>query len=159
MPDKKASPAAWIAGAALAVVAAAILVSFLASARKRSNLGRCSWNLVQIGIALRGGDLFDSPRWDGLPCGRAFLAGRERWPMRQRRELDLACPVRGGRDIGYRGPARSLRQIGLDEPVCADRPGNHGPGAGGNVLRKTGEVVAAAEGDPLWSLAAQTTSD
>jgi hypothetical protein len=46
-----------------------------------------------------------------------------------------------------------------DEPIFADRPGNHGPGKGGNVILKTGAISACAENDSLWSAAARSTSD
>ncbi|HZN62187.1 MAG TPA: hypothetical protein VFC90_07255 [Planctomycetota bacterium] len=41
----------------------------------------------------------------------------------------------------------------------ADREGNHGPGQGGNVLLKSGDVREASESDPLWVRARETTMD
>ncbi len=156
----RTSPAALVATAALALAAAAVVLVFFVSARKRSNYELCRGNLILVAIALRGGDPLDAPSWDEVPRGRAFLQGRHRWPMRQRRDLDLRCPVKGGgSEIDYRGPARPLRQIGSDEPVCADRRGNHGPGMGGNVLLKSGEVLTAAENDDIWRAADLTTCD
>lgn len=160
MARKGTFPAAAVLAVALAVAAAAIVVVLFVSAKKRSNYELCRGNLISLAIALRGGELLDSPRWDEVPRGRAFLADPSRWPMRQRFEIDLSCPVLGeGREIDYRGPARPLREIRPDQPLCADRPGNHGPGRGGNVMRKSGEVVSVGENDPLWAQAAETTSD
>jgi hypothetical protein len=45
------------------------------------------------------------------------------------------------------------------DPIIADRPGNHGPGQGGNVVLLRGEIYACPENHALWSRAAQTTSD
>ena len=146
-------------GAAALSVAAVLLVSFV-SMRKRSDEERCRGNLVILSLALRSGELFDSPRWDEAGAGRAFLAQPQKWPVRVSRALEYSCPVKGTRDdLDYRGPARPLRQLGWDEPIAADRPGNHGPGKGGNVLLKSGAVHTVPEDHPLWAKAAATTSD
>lgn len=109
---------------------------------------------------MRSGDLFSSPRWDAAGMGRAFLYRTERWPVPQVLPIDLYCPVKGyTREIDYRGPARLLREMKNDEPLFADRPGNHGPGQGGNVVIKSGAISTVAETDPLWLRAAESTTD
>lgn len=44
-----------------------------------------------------------------------------------------------------------------DDPVAADKEGNHGHGHGGNVLTKTGDARYVEESDPLWIRARITT--
>jgi len=75
---------------------------------------------------------------------------------------DFDCPLsEEGRRIGlsYRGPCRDANRLKPDDPVGADREGNHGPGQGGNVLLKSGDVREVSESDPLWVRARETTMD
>ena len=60
--------------------------------------------------------------------------------------------------IDYRGPASPIRRMDRDDPIVADRPGNHGPGAGGNVVLRSGSVKTVPETDPAWGRAAATTT-
>ena len=138
----------------------AILVVSFVSMRRGSNFEYCALNLRRISMALKSGDLPASPKWDAFGTGRAFLANHPEWPTRQKPDLDLTCPVRGrADDIDYRGPALPPTRMRNEDPFCADRVGNHGPGKGGYVMLKSGEILAAVEQDPLWLRAAQTTSD
>lgn len=160
MAERKPSPAVVIAGVVVTLIALAMLVVLFTSTRKRGDFELCKTNLQRIDVAMRRGELFDSPAWDAVGRGRSFLAGQDRWPSRYPLPLDLTCPVKGEhREIDYRGPALPLRQLTVADPMCADREGNHGPGRGGNVLLKDGTVREAAEGDALWARAAETTSD
>lgn len=144
--------------AALAV-AAALLVSF-AGMRRQSNAQLCGANLRILYMAIRAGDLLDSPRWDAVGTGRAFIANTKAWPTVQRRDFDPCCPVKGTRDdIDYRGPAQAPRLLKADDAFLADRPGNHGPDRGGNVIFKDGRLVDAALDDDAWARAARTTAD
>ena len=150
---------AIVGGVAVLGVLVALGVSF-ASMRKASNAQMCAANLRILYMAVRAGDLLDSPRWDAVPTGRAFIASADRWPTVQRREFDPCCPVKGTRDdIDYRGPAVPPRQLKADDAFLADRPGNHGPDRGGNVAFKDGRIVEARDGDDAWARAARTTSD
>ncbi len=157
---KGRSLALTLAGAGVGLALAAVLAVSFVSLRRRSDEELCRGRLLAIHLAVRGGELPDSPRWDAAGTGRAFLADRSRWPTRQHRELDLACPVKGTRDdLDYRGPALPLRKLAAGDPLAADRTGNHGPGKGGNVLTKTGAVYTCSEDHPLWRRALETTSD
>lgn len=146
-------------GVALLALGSVLAVSFV-SMRERSRDEECRGRLLLVHLAVRAGDLPDAPGWDAAGTGRAFLAVRDRWPVRQRREIDLGCPVKGTRgDVDYRGPATSIRRLGATDPLAADRIGNHGPGKGGNVLLKNGSVFGTAETDAAWRRASETTSD
>lgn len=150
----------WIAGIAGAVLTLALLVVLFVSTKKRSDFELCKTRLQEIDRAMRRGELFSSPKWDAAGTGRAFFARHAEWPSRYPIPLEFDCPVKGRPgEIDYRGPARPLRELANEDPMAADRVGNHGPGRGGNVLRKDGAVHEAGEGDPLWTRAAETTSD
>ena len=58
----------------------------------------------------------------------------------------------------YRGPAENVNTYADGDPVGADKIGNHGAGEGGNILRKSGDIMSVAETDPLWVNAAAKTS-
>lgn len=144
----------------LVVFTLALLVVFFVSMKKESNEELCRANLTVIGMAIRVGELPSSPKWDAIGRGRDFFRAQDRWPTYQQRELDLFCPVKGTKqECDYRGPAKPLREIRNDEPMAADRIGNHGPEKGGNVLLKTGAVHTVGRTEALWAAAAQTTSD
>jgi hypothetical protein len=153
-------PAWWIAGGVLVVVIVAVLGSAYASMRKRSDVEMCGVNLRTIYTAIRSGEHPGSPKWNEAGTGRAFLGNPQAWPTHQERSIDLNCPVKGpSAGIDYRGPARLLPLMGPEEPILADRPGNHGPGQGGWVVLMTGAIQSCAESDPLWAAAARSTSD
>ncbi|HEV3029852.1 MAG TPA: hypothetical protein VG457_19890 [Planctomycetota bacterium] len=160
MGDRKPFPILLVAGGTLALSLLAFLLVLFVSMKKDSSEELCRANLTLLGMAIRVGELPNSPKWDGMGRGRDFFRNQEKWPTYQQRELDLFCPVKGTRkECDYRGPAKPLRELQNDEPMAADRVGNHGPDKGGNVLLKTGAVHTVGLRDPLWSVAAQTTSD
>ena len=160
MEPRKIPPAAWIAGGVVLVTLVGVLGAAFVSMQKRSDTEMCAANLVILYNHIRSGEHPDSPKWNGMGTGRSFLAAYEQWPTHERRPLDLNCPVKGrSPEIDYRGPARPLPQMRPDEPILADRPGNHGPGMGGNVVLKTGAMRPCAEKDPMWAAAARSTSD
>ena len=160
MGDRKPFPILVLAGAALALGLSALLLVFFVSMKKESSEELCRANLTVLGMAIRVGELPSSPKWDGMGKGRDFFRNQEKWPSYQQRPVDLFCPVKGTRqECDYRGPAKALRDLRNDEPMAADRVGNHGPEKGGNVLLKTGAVHTVGLADPLWAAAAQSTSD
>ena len=75
----------------------------------------------------------------------------------------FSCPVKGRRPLrdatDFRGPHIDVNstKIGDGDPVGADKIGNHGSGKGGNVIRKSGDVITVPEDDPFWLLAAEKT--
>lgn len=160
MSDRKPAPVLLFAGGAGVLFIAALLLVFFVSMKKDSNEEMCRVNLTMIGMAIRDGELPSSPKWDAMGRGRGFFADKDRWPRYQKMEFDPCCPVKNARkEIDYRGPAKALRELRNDEPMAADRIGNHGPGKGGNVLLKTGQVYTVPEAHPLWAAAAHSTSD
>lgn len=151
-----------ITGIACGVILVSLAVAAMVSARRASLPELCRGNLRLIDRAMRAGDLFSSDTWDAAGTGRQFLLNHPAWPVRQGvpSDLDLSCPVKGNtRVIDYRGPARRLREMKNDEAICADRPGNHGADAGGNVLLRDGTVLEAGREEEPWRAAMETTSD
>ena len=149
-----------IAAALALVVVAALVASAWASMRRKSDETLCATRLRTLYIAVRSGELLDSPKWDAAPRGRAFIAFPDRWPGRQARDVEVTCPVKGTNDdIDYRGPALPFRELKNGDPVFADRVGNHGPGKGGNVCAKDGTVTTCGADHALWARAAATTAD
>ena len=149
-----------IAGAVAALAVVAVVIVAAASMRKASDAQMCAANLRVIYMSIRGGELLDSPRWDDVGVGRAFLYNVDKWPAVHKRPFEPCCPVKGTKDdIDYRGPALPPRRMSNSDAFLADRPGNHGPAAGGNVVFKDGRIVSAREGDAAWAKAALTTAD
>jgi hypothetical protein len=158
--DRKSFPVLILAVAAGVLFLGSIFLVFFVSMKKDSNEELCRVNLTVIGMAIRDGALPSSEKWDAAGRGRMFFANKDKWPRYQQMEFDPCCPVKNTRkEIDYRGPALFLRELKNNEPMAADRPGNHGPGKGGNVLIRTGQVYTVPETHPLWAAAARTTSD
>jgi prepilin-type N-terminal cleavage/methylation domain-containing protein len=71
------------------------------------------------------------------------------------------CPLSGDEIVpgqtSYRGPAMNVNKLDDSDPIAADKEGNHGPGDGGNVLSKTGDISEFKETDALWLRARVTT--
>jgi hypothetical protein len=158
--DRKSFPVLILAVSAGVLFLGSIFLVFFVSMKKDSNEELCRVNLTVIGMAIRDGALPSSEKWDAAGRGRMFFANKDKWPRYQQMEFDPCCPVKNTRkEIDYRGPALFLRELKNNEPMAADRPGNHGPGKGGNVLIRTGQVYTVPETHPLWAAAALTTSD
>ena len=75
-----------------------------------------------------------------------------------------SCPMEGNPNApgttDYRGPAMDINRASLldGDPIGADNIGNHGSREGGNVIRKSGDVLTVSEIDPLWQEAFRKTS-
>lgn len=149
-----------LAGAGAAVLLLAVGLALYASAKRRSDRALCAANLRILYMAVRSGEALEAPAWSAVPPGRAFIAAREAWPTSQKRDFDPCCPVKGERtEIDYRGPALPLAKLGPQDPLFADREGNHGPDEGGNLVLKNGALHACAPADALWRRAARSTAE
>lgn len=145
---------------------AILAVVFFLSVKRRDRHESCRLNLTLLSIEILRADPRHPELWDAVPAGRQFWLQHPRWPIvavRPIRPQMLICPVYGrtrpGDGTDYRGPVRTLSRLKPDDPFGADRPGNHGPGAGGNVLLRSGELLTVSESDALWRRASETTSD
>ena len=154
-------PKAPLIAGALALVAVAALVGVqLAAMRSRADVTMCAASLRSLYIAVRSGELLDSPKWEAAGHGRAFIANYKLWPTKQQIDFAPFCPVKAeGTDIDYRGPGLPFPRLKTGDPIFADRVGNHGPGKGGSVCLKDGTVISCGEDHALWARAAVTTAD
>ena len=123
-------------------IGAAVTVPALFRGGRNDQLARCEANLRELWKA-------DVTRPKGMP----FEPGASYWGVIVK-DLDvLTCPL--SNRARYRGPAADPARLRPLDPIGADAPDSHGPGEGGNVLLKTGEVRASRERDGLWKVAAE----
>src|SRR5688572_3175567 len=153
-----------IAVALAGVAVLAIVVVSLAGLRRVDRRETCLWNLSRVGLAVIASEPRAVEGWDRVGTGARFFQDFRDWPGPPPFPIEPAwfcCPEVGrpspGR-IDYRGPATPLRALDRNEPIVADRPGNHGAREGGNVVLRNGSVMTVSEADPAWSRAAVTTS-
>lgn len=73
-------------------------------------------------------------------------------------DCPLSPALGSAENCEYRGPASDVNAYDDGDPVGADLDGSHGPGQGGIVLRKSGDVMNYAASDPLWQSAAERTA-
>ncbi len=62
----------------------------------------------------------------------------------------LKGEIGGPGETDYRGPADPPTNYTSEDPIGADKEGNHGEGRGGNVLLKNGSVQEVGPDDRLW---------
>jgi hypothetical protein len=148
--------------AGVAVVAIAVVA--ITGLRRVDRRETCLWNLSRIGLAVIASEPRTVEGWDRIGTGHRFFQDFADWPGPPPFSIEPAwfcCPEVGrpaaGR-IDYRGPASPIRRMDRHDPIVADRPGNHGPGAGGNVVLRSGSVKTVPETDPAWGRAAATTT-
>jgi hypothetical protein len=137
----------WVLIGFLAVLVTVGALFFVASARGRALSKRveCANNLSQL---WKLQSLYAS-RFGGRTKSMPERPGGEFWLELSRTKPPLAdspdhfrCPVRGSHaTCDYLGPAGRVNSLADGVPVGSDQPGNHGAGAGGNVLRTSGDVV------------------
>ena len=141
-----------IGGVFVIGILAALLLPAIARAINRARVTACAnnlsmlWKMQNVYMSRFGGPMKSMP----LETGEEFWLALERTqpplvdPMM--REVFL-CPVReDGETCDYRGPAVPVSRLGGSDPVGADKPDNHG-GKGGNLLRKSGDVVELDESE------------
>jgi len=138
-------------------ILAGLLLPAIAHAIFRANVTACGRNLQQL-----------------YQMGTVYAAShRGRWPTATGEELWLAfqktdpplisegeaeicfCPVLAReREIAqtdFRGPSVPVSKLtAANEPLGADKVGNHGERYGGNVLRRDGSILEVGLTDPLW---------
>ena len=140
--------------AALTVVAvlASLFVVLIARARRTSRFTACAGNLRVLWSLQASYTYQKGSKQISATLGSEFWRELEKTspPMLDEMEKEcLLCPVKGYDrvgDIDYFGPGAPVHQLAGGAPVACDDPRNHG-GEGGNVLRKSGDVLLYTPAD------------
>ncbi len=140
-------------------VLAALLLPAIARSVQSSKIAQCRSNLVQLNTAMAQYRVQFGK--DPAATGGAYwLTLRDTNPPLVDPVL-LQCPLEGNPGAGtdYRGPAEDPALYGEGDPLGADMEGNHSRRgrSGGNVLRKSGDIMHVEPTDPLWAAAATKT--
>jgi hypothetical protein len=153
------APAALMVGVVVAVVIVlgALVVAVSRPAMRRSTTTACMnnlsqlWKMQSVYASHFGGPMKLMSDQTGKEFWRALCTTQP--PLIDPTVSDIfLCPVKGDSPEGgndYRGPVRAVRHLNDSDPVGGDEPGNHDAGEGGNVLRKSGDVLEIRE--PEWS--------
>jgi len=148
-----------VGGGVLLVVAviAGLLVPAIAEATARAKITACAGNLRMLYtmqltyVAQFGGETKEFP----TEAGSAFWLKMTRTtpPLVDQTEIEIfLCPVLDTNARGtceYLGPARPYKSIPGGDAVGADRKANHRRYGGGNILRKSGDVLELPDADFL----------
>jgi prepilin-type N-terminal cleavage/methylation domain-containing protein len=143
-------------------ILAALLLPAIARAIRRAKVTSCAnnlrslWQLQTTYMSQFGGRMKSMPTSTGTSFWNALQTVQP--PLLDQSELEaLLCPVRdegAPGDIQYYGPANPVGRLQGGDPVGCDDPENHSPpgatGAqseGGNVLRKSGDVLELSGND------------
>jgi hypothetical protein len=159
--DRRTVIVAVVIGIAVLAVAGIALAGIRAHGRRET----CLWNLSRIGLVVVAAEGQKAAGWDKIDPGRRFFLEFAEWPGPSPFPFDprwFCCPVVAPADPGridYRGPAGPLRGMDRNDPIVADKPGNHGSGSGGNVVLRSGMAKSVEETDPSWTRAAVTTTE
>lgn len=146
-------------------ILAALLLPAIARATRNAKATSCVNNLAQLWkmehnyMVMFGGETKSMPSETG---GQFWLKLTTTTPPLVDSSMNFfECPLspnlRSAGTTDYRGPADNVNEYSDGDPVGADKEGNHGPGEGGNVLRKSGDVLTVHEMDPMWSAAGSKT--
>jgi hypothetical protein len=120
----------------------------------------CQNNLSQI---YKLGAVYSSSHGGRWPAGKGeklWLSFRHSSPplIEEGHALLLACPVLnedcGLEETHYRGPALPFGELGVADPLGADKVGNHGVKDGGNLLLKDGGVQTVDLNSLEWECCA-----
>ena len=146
----------------LIAVAVALVVPSYVRAMRRFAKGTCGSHLrslwqVHLNYAAQYGGVNDE-------TGSEFWLRLQRTPGPSFNKYEVfTCPdsndAPGPGRCSYRGPAFPIRTMPPEDPIAADKDGNHGPGEGGNVLIRTGDVASYEPTDALWIRARTTTKE
>jgi len=145
----------------IAVIVALVVPSFVRALRRFQRI-ECSSALRSLWQC----QLNYSAQYGRMPeaLGSEFFLALQRPPKPYLDRYEVYfCPdsndeVVPGR-TSYRGPALPIGALRDEDPVAADKEGNHGAGEGGNVLMKTGDVGSYALTDTVWIRARTTTRE
>jgi len=156
-------------------ILAALLLPAIARAIRNAKLTRCTNNLAQLYkmmhnyMAQYGGANKEMPTQTG--SGFWTYLNTMTPPMIDNTLASgsgsiYACPLEAvagaAGTTDYRGPSNNINTnaFGDGDAIGSDKPNNHHPtGAeGGNVIRKSGDVLTCGTSDPLWSQANSTTN-
>ena len=135
-------------------ILAAMLLPAIARAKNRAQTVMCANNLSRL---WRMQNIYSS-QFGGREKLFSPRTGEEFWLHLSEPGIRLVdpsmaelyqCPLRDSHDrCDYRGPVSDVNELQDGGPVGADKRGNHGM-RGGNLLRKSGDVVEIEEG-PAW---------
>ncbi|MGH9024275.1 MAG: type II secretion system protein, partial [Acidimicrobiia bacterium] len=144
-------------------ILAALLLPAIARAIRRARVTSCAnnlsqlWKMQNVYMSQFGGRMKVMPTVTGTAFWNALQTTQP--PLIDPSVADIyLCSVKGDGvpgDIDYFGPGISVNRLGDGDPVGCDDPQNHSGGGGasadegGNVLRKSGDVVEASGKD--WS--------
>jgi hypothetical protein len=148
-----------VGGGVVLVVAviAGLLVPAIVEAKAKVRITSCASNLrhmytMQMTYAMQfGGETKEYP----TETGSAFWLKLTKTtpPLLDKDVVEiLLCPVLGTTALGtceYLGPSQAYKSIAGGDPVGADRKANHQRYGGGNILRKSGDVLSLPDADFL----------
>ena len=143
-----------------AAILAGVVLPPMLKAMKEAKLEACKNNLTQLSRIERAYRLKTGAarKERGGAFWTSFTTTKP--PLIDHFDL-LVCPLRGSAPAAdktdFRGPTGLVHAYADRDAIGADKEGNHGWGAGGNIVLKNGEVIAAAEVDPIWGEAGRTT--
>jgi hypothetical protein len=156
-----------VGGFCLLGILPALLLPAIARAIRNAKVTRCVNNLAQLYKMQHN----YAAQYGGPDRLMPIQTGGQFWlhlntmtpPLIDSTLADIyACPMEGNLNApgttDYRGPALNVNRMADGDPIGADKVGNHGPREGGNVIRKSGDVVPVSASDPLWMLAESKTS-
>lgn len=155
----------------LVAVLSSIGIQILAARRWQSRETACASNLRALwgcafNYANQRANYVDSDSLLRMPEDTGadfFMRLQKEYPPLKGRYVTFTCPISGeasgpGR-TSYRGPATFVSNLRGEDPIAADKEGNHGRGRGGNVLVRMGDVSHYEETDPIWIRARITTKE
>ena len=150
----------------MVLVLAALLLPAVSCASREDRMLDCVNNLSQMWKMQHTYMSKFGGRMKAMPvetCGAFWLKLQTTSPpLVDPTQSDLfACPLEGNSNSAgstdYRGPSSNVNTFMDGDPVGSDRQGNHGTNQGGNVLRKSGDIVTVPNTDALWILAGTKT--
>jgi len=150
-------------------ILAALLLPQIAKAIRSAKTTACATNLRSLQQSM----MTYAIQYGGMYKNMPSDTGANFWlklqntpkPIIDRYEVFL-CPIAGGEvgpgNVGYRGPSANVNKMEDKDPIGADKnqpENNHGPGEGGNVITRTGDVQRYDETDPMWQAAETKTTN